>query len=63
MEKDSNGVILQGIISMDECRHLIDEVCCNARSDMCCDFPHEEYCNNRCPFFEKEDGVIENTES
>lgn len=60
MEKDGNGIILQGIISMDECRYLIDEVCCNDKSEQCCDFPHEEYCKQRCPHFTKEDGIIRN---
>ena len=59
MEKDSDGTIRQGIISMDECRYLIDEVCCNDKSEQCCDFPHpEEYCAKHCPHFTKEDGVI-----
>ena len=57
MEQSSDGTIRQGIISMDECRYLIDEVCCNDKSDQCCDFPHEEYCQ-RCPHFTKEDGVL-----
>lgn len=61
MEKDGKGNILQGIISMDECRYLIDGVCCNDKSEQCCDFPHpEEYCAKRCPFFTKEDGIIRN---
>lgn len=59
MERGSDGTIRQGIISMDECRYLIDEVCCNDKSQQCCDFPHpEEYCAKSCPFFTKEDGVI-----
>ena len=44
MYQDSDGVIHQGIISKDECLYLIDEVCCNDKSDQCCDFPHPEYC-------------------
>ena len=59
MKEGSDGVIQQGIISMDECRYLIDEVCCNDKSQQCCDFPHpEEYCAKLCPFFTKEDGKI-----
>ncbi len=58
MEKDSDGIIRQGIVSMNECRYLIDEVCCNDKSDQCCDYPHSEYCQRNCPYFTKEDGII-----
>ena len=58
METDKDGTIRQGILSMDECRYLIDEVCCNDRSEQCCDFPHREYCSQRCPHFTEEDGKI-----
>lgn len=58
MEKDSDGIIRQGIVSMDECRYLIDEVCCNDQSDQCCDFPHEEYCRRHCPHFTEENGLL-----
>ena len=57
MEKDSDGIIRQGITSMNECRYLVDEVCCNDQSDQCCDFPHEEFCKH-CPHFTEEDGII-----
>ena len=62
IEKDSNGVIHQGIISMDQCRDMFNDVCCNDRSDLCGDFPHEDYCK-RCALFTKEDGIVENTET
>lgn len=58
MDRDSDGNIRQGIVSMDECRYLIDEVCCNDKSEQCCDFPNEEYCAKHCPVFTKEDGII-----
>ena len=58
MEKDPDGTIRQGIISTEECRYLIDEVCCNDKSDQFCDFPHPDYCKERCPHFTKEDGVL-----
>ena len=54
-----DGGIREEIASMDECKWLINEVCCNDQSDECCDFPHHDYCKNRCPHFTKEDGVIE----
>lgn len=59
MERGSDGIIRQGIISMDECRYLTDDVCCNDQSEQCCDFPHPDYCKKRCPHFTKEDGIIE----
>ena len=58
MESDGNGHYLTEILSMDECKYLVDEVCCNDKSEQCCDFPADEYCKNRCPFFTKEDGII-----
>lgn len=61
IQKDEDGSITQGIVGMDECRYLVDEVCCNDRSEQCCDFPHPDYCKTRCPHFTEEDGVIENS--
>ena len=46
------------IADMEECKYLINEVCCNPDSDQCCDFPHHEYCLYCCPHFTKEDGVL-----
>lgn len=46
------------IANMDECRFLVDEVCCNPDSDQCCDYPHPEYCLYCCPHLTKEDGVL-----
>lgn len=43
---------------MDECRWLVNDVCCNDSSDQCCDFPHaEEYCKKRCPYFTPEEAA------
>ena len=50
------GEISVTIVSMEECKHLIDEVCTNPSSDQCCDFPHSGYCQYRCPYFTDEDG-------
>lgn len=58
MDEGDDGEIRQSISSMDECRYLINEVCCNDKSDQCCDFPHPDYCNSRCPHFTKEDGTL-----
>lgn len=58
LEVGDEGQYIETIADMDECKHLINEVCTNPDSQQCCDFPHEEYCKHRCPFFTKEDGVI-----
>ena len=60
IEYDRNGRrIHETIASMDECKDLINDVCTNPSSQQCCDFPHPEYCRERCPHFTKEDGIIE----
>ena len=58
MDEGDDGEIRQSISSMDECRYLINEVCCNDKSDQCCDFPPPDYCKSRCPHFTKEDGTL-----
>ena len=56
--------IKETIASMDECKQMCNEVCCHPLSDNVGELVASEYCINRCPHFEKEDGVIsENTES
>jgi hypothetical protein len=52
--------LTETIANVDECKKLINEVCTEDRCDQCCDYPHPEYCARRCPYFEKEDGVITN---
>lgn len=58
LEDDINGNLIQVLRSMDECRYLIEDVCCNDKSEQCCDFPHPEYCEKRCPHFTEEDGLL-----
>lgn len=58
LEDDGCGGHREELANIDECRYLINEVCCNDKSDQCCDFPHPEYCEHRCPYFTKEDGAI-----
>ena len=53
-----NQIIKETIASMDECRHLCNQVCCNDRSDQMAEFVDGEYCK-KCPHFEKEDGHIQ----
>lgn len=61
LEDDGHGGYCEELANIDECRYLINEVCCNDKSDQCCDFPHpEEYCAKCCPYFTKEDGIIRN---
>lgn len=60
IEYDPQGRrIHEKISDMDECKHLINDVCTNPSSQECCDYPHPtEYCKKRCPFFTKEDGLL-----
>ena len=53
-----DGKYQEEIADMEECKHLINEVCTNPDSEQCCDFPHYEYCLYRCTHFTKECGVI-----
>lgn len=45
------------ISSLEECRDMYNEVCCNERSDERGEFVDSEYCKARCPHFRKEDGL------
>lgn len=58
LEDDGFGGYREELASIDECRYLINEVCCNDKCDQCSDFPHPEYCEHRCPYFTEEDGKI-----
>ena len=56
-----NNIRKETIASTEECKKLVNEICTESRCDQCCDYPHpEEYCTLRCPYFEKEDGIITN---
>lgn len=58
LDGELNRTIIETIESMDECKHLINDVCTEPECDACCDFPSpEEYCSY-CRYYEKEDGVI-----
>lgn len=61
IERNEDGTFKVELASMDECEWLYNEVCCNDSSDICCDFPHEDYCEKRCPYFTKENGIIKTT--
>ena len=60
IDYDSDDQKINEVIAcMDECKHLINDICTNPSSDQCCDFPHPtEYCKERCPYFTKEDGLL-----
>lgn len=55
LEDDGKGGLREVLANIDECRYLIDDVCCNDQSEQCCDWPHAEYCLKRCPHFTKEE--------
>lgn len=58
LESDGAGGLREVLASTEECRYLIDDVCCNDRSDQCCDFPHPDYCTMCCPHFTPEDAKL-----
>ena len=53
-----NRSIVEKIVSMDECKHLCNDVCCNDLCDLCGDFVDHGFCKSKCNKFEKEDGII-----
>ena len=54
IEQLRNGVYVESLCAEDECRWLINDVCCNADcKDMLADFPDAEYCH-RCRYFQAE---------
>lgn len=59
LEDDGHGGYREKLANIEECRYLINEVCCNDKSHQCCDFPHPEYCLYCCRHFTKEDGSLE----
>lgn len=55
MQKNIHGEWEEIVEDKDQCRYLIDEVCCNADCDQCADFPDpEEYCP-KCEHFTPEE--------
>ena len=56
--EEIDGEYREEIADLEQCKHLINEVCTNPDSDQCCDFPHYEYCLYRCLYFAKEDGLL-----
>jgi hypothetical protein len=67
LTKTENDETIEEIESMKKCKWLINEVCCNDKSDCLGDFPYpssiceieEDGKNYMCGCFEKENGIIE----
>lgn len=57
IEQDKHGNYTETIASMNECRWMYDDCCCNHDSDCVADYPDEETCK-RCKLYEKENGEI-----
>lgn len=54
LTKNPDGSYTQTIKDADQCKWLINEVCCNDSCDQCFVYPDtEEYCP-KCPHFEPE---------
>ena len=61
-QKD-DGTYLEEIESMEVCKWRIDDVCCNESSPDLADYPYpREKCEGNCRYFEKEDGIIKESE-
>lgn len=54
-----NKCIVETVQSMQDCRHLCNDVCCNELCDNVGEFVDPDYCRLACPHFTKEDGIIE----
>lgn len=52
-----NGNHIEEIADMEQCRWLMNEVCCNSDCPCVADFPGEGECD-ACPYFEEEDGIV-----
>lgn len=58
IETDENGRKRMIIASMQQCKELNNDVCCNGNhSDMLASYPDADYCR-RCEYFTKEDGKL-----
>ena len=61
LDRNPDGTYKEEIESMELCKWMINEVCCNEQSEYLADYPHS-YCKceneKDCKYFEKEDGVI-----
>ena len=53
LEKMGDGRYKVILADLDGCKYMYDEVCCNDRSEWCCDYPGEDC--KACKLFESED--------
>ena len=66
LEKNKDGTYNEEVVSMQYCKWLINDICCNEKSDCLADYPYpmsicemgKDGKNYACDCFEKEDGVI-----
>lgn len=49
-----DGAYKETLASTDQCKHLINDVCCHDKSPYLGTWPYEDECE-RCPLFQKED--------
>lgn len=54
-----DGTYQVEVYDWEGCRHLHNEVCCNDKCDMCCDFPNPEEDCKKCKYFEPEESEEE----
>lgn len=67
IERKSDGTINEEVVSMQYCKWLINDICCNDKCDCLSDYPYpmsiceldKDGKNYACGCFEKEDGVID----
>lgn len=57
LETNNDGEHIETLADMDQCKHMINEICCNADADCVADYPTETDCLF-CPYFTKEDGML-----
>lgn len=53
LEEIGDGQYKAMLADSDGCKHMYNEVCCNDRSEWCCDYPGEDC--KACKLFEPED--------
>lgn len=56
------GTITERVIKTGDCMHLCNDVCCNPRSDQLAELVAPEYCDGKCPQFERDDGTTADSE-
>lgn len=58
--RQDDDTYLEEIESMEICKWRYNDVCCNDECPELADYPYpSNKCEGSCPYFEKEDGIIE----